>query len=124
LEPANDGILTADEATLLDLSSCRLVVVSACESGLGKVMSGEHLLGLRRALHLAGAQRTLTALWRVDDKKTCRWMELFYEGLLGEGKAPSAAFLAAQRRYLEQSRAAGGDGEPGVFGAFILEGIR
>jgi len=91
----DDGILTAAEAAQLDLRGTQLVVLSACETGLGDVQQGEGVYGLRRALVLAGAQAQLVSLWKVADAKTQALMVDYYERLLkGEGR--SAALREAQ----------------------------
>ena len=73
-----DGILTAEEVTCLDLEGTRWVVLSACESGLGEVKSGEGVYGLRRAFQMAGARTVISALWPVSDKTTAEMMSYLY----------------------------------------------
>jgi hypothetical protein len=119
---ADDGILTADEAALLDLSRCRLVVLSACQTGLGQPFAGESLLGLRRSLHIAGAQATITSLWKVDDGATAALMTDFYGALFGASRSPAAALREAQLQALARNRKASGEGLPGLWGAFVCEG--
>jgi CHAT domain-containing protein len=82
-----DGILTALEVSGLDLRRTELVVLSACETGIGQVSNGRGVYGLRRALVLAGARAQLTTLWRVNDAATRDMMAEYYERLRrGEGR--------------------------------------
>ena len=75
-----------------------LIVLSACETGLGKNVSGEGLVGLTRGLMYAGAARVALSLWQVDDKGTSVLMQEFYKQMLQENKTPSEALRAAQRK--------------------------
>jgi CHAT domain-containing protein/Tfp pilus assembly protein PilF len=96
---SDDGILTAAEAAQLDLRGTQLVVLSACETGLGQVQQGEGVYGLRRALVLAGAQAQLVSLWKVADAQTQALMVDYYQRLLkGEGR--SAALREAQQAMI------------------------
>jgi CHAT domain-containing protein len=100
----DDGILTAMEASGLDLWGTKLVVLSACETGVGTVTNGEGVYGLRRALVIAGAESLVTTLWQVDDLATRDLMTGYYRKLAA-GKGRSAALhdtqleLAAQPKY-------------------------
>ena len=117
-----DGILTAAEIAWLDLSSCELVVLSACETGLGLPKGGDHLMGLRRALHVAGARSTITSLWKVHDQDTQWLMSQFYRRLWKEKQSKSEALRGAQLDQLARNRARFGEALPGTWGAFVLEG--
>jgi CHAT domain-containing protein/Tfp pilus assembly protein PilF len=95
----DDGILTAAEAAQLDLVGTQLVVLSACETGVGTVQTGEGVYGLRRALVLAGAQAQLDSLWKVADTATRELIVDYYQRLLkGEGR--SGALRAAQKAMM------------------------
>lgn len=90
-----DGILTAYEVANLDLSKTKLVVLSACETGLGDVKGMEGVYGLRRGFKLAGVDYMVSTLWPVPDRETAEFMQKFYKGLL-EGKEIRKAFRDAQ----------------------------
>jgi CHAT domain-containing protein/tetratricopeptide (TPR) repeat protein len=95
----DDGILTALEASGLDLRGTKLVVLSACESGLGDVRRGEGVYGLRRALVLAGSESQVISLWRVNDKATRDFMVSYYRLLLA-GRGRSDALRQVQLRMI------------------------
>lgn len=113
-----DGIMTSWEIAGMNLDSTELVVLSACESGLGDILKTEGVTGLRRAFHLAGAQRILQSLWEVDDQATQELMRKFYEAWLS-GMDMDQALMEA-KRYLREETAYQ---HPRYWAAFILSGL-
>jgi CHAT domain-containing protein len=85
-----DGVLTALEASELKLRGPQLVVMSACQTGLGDVANGEGVYGLRRAIALTGAETQVMTLWNVDDKATRYWMASYYAKLKAGGQRSAA----------------------------------
>ncbi|MCB0495772.1 MAG: CHAT domain-containing protein [Cyclobacteriaceae bacterium] len=110
-----DGILTAYEASLLNLDNTRLVVLSACETGLGVYHPGEGVYGLQKALESAGASHVLMSLWKVNDEATWKLMTLFYTYWVQSGDIQES-FKRAQRQ-LRQAYPA-----PYYWSAFVLSG--
>jgi CHAT domain-containing protein len=89
---AEDGLLTAEDVSGLDLLAMELVVLSACETGLGEVRTGEGVFGLRRAFVLAGAKTLVMSLWKAPDLATAILMERFYDNLLNRRDSRGQAF--------------------------------
>ncbi|MEE3719016.1 tetratricopeptide repeat protein [Tumidithrix elongata RA019] len=89
-DPNCNGLLTAQDVTTIDLRGTKLVFLSACETGLGKVTSGEGVYGLRRAFTLAGVESQVMSLWSVDDKTTRELVESYYKNLkASQGRSQS-----------------------------------
>lgn len=117
--PLDDGYLMALEIARLDWEGTDLVVISACESGRGKFLSGEGLYGLKRAINVAGAKSSLLSLWKVDDEATAVFMKSFYEKLImGEGKAE--ALINTQREFRNHKNK--NYRHPYIWAAFQLSG--
>ena len=83
-DEVDDGILTAYEVSDLDLSKTRLVVLSACETGLGDIKGNEGVYGLQRGFKKAGVRYLLMSLWKVPDRETVEFMSFFYQRLLSK----------------------------------------
>ncbi|MEC4869093.1 MAG: CHAT domain-containing tetratricopeptide repeat protein, partial [Jaaginema sp. PMC 1078.18] len=99
---AEDGVLTALEVAGLNLRGTQLVVLSACETGVGDVANGEGVYGLRRALAIAGAESQLISLWKVSDNGTQSLMVDYYQRLI-DGEGRSAALREVQLAMLNDA---------------------
>ncbi len=95
IDVGDDGILTAEEASTLDLTDTQLVVLGACETGVGETRIGQGVYGLRRALLYAGARSLLLSLWKVPEKQTRELLWAFYAAL-AKGHSKRAALRLAQ----------------------------
>jgi CHAT domain-containing protein len=102
LEGFEDGILTAYEISQMNLSGTELVVLSACETGLGDIIGNEGVYGLQRAFKIAGAKYLIMSLWKVDDLSTQAFMTTFYRHWLKEKQHIPQAFQTAQREMREK----------------------
>jgi CHAT domain-containing protein len=96
----DDGILTAAEFARLDLAGTQLVVISACDTGLGEIQQGEGVNGLRRAVMLAGAETQVVSLWKVNDEAT-KLLMVDYYGRLYKGEGRSGALHSVQLKMME-----------------------
>ncbi len=101
--------LTAAELAWLDLSRCRLAVLSSCDSTLGVRLAGRGIASLQTALHRAGVRTSIAALWAVDDRATAEFMGRFYRHLWQHGRSPESALRRARAELQAQLRP---DGAP------------
>jgi len=101
--PETDGVLTAEEVGALRLDGTWMVVLSACETGVGEARSGEGVFGLRRAFMIAGAENLLMTLWPVADETTAKIMTDFYKEAFATGDAPGS-LAKVQRDWLVKIR--------------------
>lgn len=100
-EEREDGILTAEEIRMIDLTGVNLAVLSACETGLGSPTSGEGMLSLSRAFLQAGANSVIPTLWKVDDQATSLFFSRFYRYLWLDGLSPAEALRQAKLDMIE-----------------------
>ncbi|MEL7316781.1 MAG: CHAT domain-containing protein [Cyanobacteria bacterium J06559_3] len=115
---SEDGVLTALEAANLNLFGTQLVVLSACETGLGDIANGEGVYGLRRTFSIAGAESQLMSLWLVSDDGTHALMARYYEKLMS-GMGRSEALRATQLEMIAED---GRYSHPYYWASFILAG--
>ena len=114
---AQDGVLRLHDIYGLHLPA-ELVVLSACNTALGRPVRGEGLVGVVRGFMYAGARRVVASLWKVDDDATGEMMRRFYRGMLQEGRSPAAALREAQVSLWRQDRWR----PPYYWAAFVLQG--
>ncbi|MBO7580697.1 MAG: tetratricopeptide repeat protein [Bacteroidaceae bacterium] len=112
-----DGILTAQEISTLDLRGLELVVLSACQTALGDIASGEGVFGLQRGFKKAGAKTVVMSLWKVDDEATRILMVEFYNNLMS-GKSKQQALKDAQKHLREYDN--GKYNSPQYWAAFVM----
>jgi CHAT domain-containing protein len=118
---ADDGLVTAEEIASLDLGSVEWAVLSACDTGVGEVRSGEGVLGLRRAFEISGAGTLIMSLWPVRDVDATAWMSALYEARFA-GLDTAEAMRRAGLTILKGRREGGRDTHPASWGAFVAYG--
>ncbi|MBK6698421.1 MAG: CHAT domain-containing protein [Saprospiraceae bacterium] len=101
-EKAEDGILTAYEISQMDLSNTELVILSACETGLGDIKGNEGVYGLQRAFKIAGAKYLIMSLWQVPDRETSEFMITFYKYWLENKLTIPEAFRTTQKEMKDR----------------------
>ncbi len=111
-----DGFLQLTDIYNLNLPA-DMVVLSACETGLGKEVKGEGLVGITRGFMYAGASRVLASLWNVDDATTAHLMGTFYKGIFKDNLQPGAALQRAQVEMWKQKRWS----SPYYWAGFVLQ---
>ena len=112
----DNGWLTSYEVSLIDLRGTELVVLSACETGMGDVQNGKGVYGLQRAIRVAGAESLIMSMWEVDDKATQELMTYFYDYWIDKKMSKKEAFKKAQEKIREKYK------HPYYWGAFIILG--
>jgi CHAT domain-containing protein len=110
----DDGILTAYEVSNMYLPATQLIVLSACETGLGEIRGSEGVFGLQRSFRMAGAKNILMSLWQIPDYQTSELMGQFYKEWFS-GKAVGEAFRLAQN-YMKKEYPR----QPFMWAAFVL----
>jgi CHAT domain-containing protein len=117
-----DGILTAEEVSALNLEGVEWVVLSACDTGLGEIKASEGVFGLRRAFQVAGARTVIMSLWSVDDEATRLWMRALYRNRLQKHLNTADSVRQASLDVLRDRRAHGQSTHPFYWGAFVAAG--
>jgi CHAT domain-containing protein/lipopolysaccharide biosynthesis regulator YciM len=112
-----NGVMSLPDIYSLDLSA-ELIVLSACQTALGKDLKGEGLVGLTHSFMSAGANSVVASLWKVDDRATAVLMDYFYDAMLQQGMSPAAALRSAQLKLKQEPRWS----SPYYWSGFVLQG--
>jgi CHAT domain-containing protein len=104
MEDPDDGLLTLPEIFKLDLSRAKLVVLSCCDTGLGKLLKGEGIIGFSRAFMYAGTPSLVVSLWKVEDKSTSLLFQRFYATIKQEGLSKAGALKSAQLQFIKDKK--------------------
>jgi CHAT domain-containing protein/tetratricopeptide (TPR) repeat protein len=118
----SDGIVTAEEIGTLDLHGTAWAVLSACYSGVGRLLAGEGVLGLRYAFRSAGVRTVIMSLWAADDEATREWMHELYVARLARHASTAEAVRIASVDTLRKRRAAGASTHPYYWAPFVAVG--
>ena len=118
----DDGILTAEEITSVDLSGVEWAVLSACDTGIGEVRAGEGVFGLRRAFQIAGARTLIMSLWPVDDEVTRAWMRELYTNRFIKHMSTIDSVHEASLALLNERREKGLSTHPFYWAGFVAAG--
>jgi CHAT domain-containing protein len=119
--PGDDGLLSAAEIALLPLEGVRWAVLSACETGLGRIQTAEGVLGMRRAFQIAGVSTLIMSLWPVDDQATREWMAGLYRARLAGGTSAEAVHQATADTITDLKKRQKST-HPYTWGAFVAAG--
>src|SRR5262249_11331324 len=118
----DDGILTAEEIAGMNLEGVDWAVLSACDTGLGEIKSGEGVLGLMRAFQIAGARTVIMSLWPVEDNSARRWMTTLYTHRFVRGLDTAVSVRDASLQVLRRRRAKGQSTHPFYWAGFVAAG--
>lgn len=118
-----DGLFTAQEASQLNLSRTRLVVLNSCQSGTGRIRALDGIYGMRRAFQIAGAQNVIAALWPVDDRQAREFFELFYKNYSRQGEPGAIALRNTQLTFIGREQRAENQSSAFDWGGYLYLGL-